>query len=564
MHTRNTRHLRLAGLVVACVAVAFQGGFAVDSALRLVDVESQVLRPWTLNRFGRVIGVTNPLVDTAGLHVGDRIVAINGRPLVNRVVQSATFASVKPGELLAVTVEHSTGEQVPVETIVLFPSGSSGEFTPTSKETVWLTAVGWPMVCVGLAAYLLLTSPVKAMSWLLAGVLVLFAQAGRMSFADPLLWPEPWRSGSVIYQNLASWPGVLWLILLILFFPGRLWPPAALRVGVAVVTPIVAVLTVIQLIGSFGEVFSYEAVQWLEPYGRMIHFFSMNFLLYTLTALVLTTAFCGTRPLYSFRQILAFRYLRTFVVVAFVPIALRVTLLFDYAQPDYASWSSWFGTALFAPVLVLPIGLVWLHQAKRIVPARLAVRECCLSCFGRDGSRLIDRLFASETRRAAELLSWRSAISRMRSQDIFGELTQVIREAVDMELYVVHWRRDDSFRVVYLAEGVTLGEGEQDATIRVDDPQLAAHREEVRTGDWDVDPVSRDDGVDLTAGAPADATVAHPIGCDGQLVGFLTLTLKTDGSVFNAIDSERLNAIGDGLAARLESKPPWKSIVPEA
>ena len=551
-----SQSVRLTGLLVACLAVAFQGGLAYDSALRLADSGAQVVRPWTLDRFGRVIGVINPIVDTGGLNTGDRIVAINGLPLINRSVHSLVLDSAEPGDFLEVAVERAGHEGAGIETLLVHLSGVAGT---NGAETIWLTAVVWPLACVGLAVYLLVSSAENRMSWLLAGVLIFFAQLGRVSSADVLVWPEPWRSSALFYQNLTMWPGLLWMLLLILFFPGRLWRPPVSRLVVWIAAPGVAALTAVQIVGALGEAFSYQAIRWLEPYGRTIHFSSMNLLLYTLTAFIMMTAFWSSRPLYGFNQLSAFRLLRTCLFVAFLPMALRVTLLADYVRPDYAPWSRWLGVALFIPTLLVPAALVYLHRYARVLPVRLAVRQWLLSRFEHKTAARdwIDRLFPGEARKDTALRECLETIPRIPPEELFQRTAKAIEETVSMRLFMVHWRKASVFRAAYLIEGAEAPANPDELDVPADDPGLTALHREAETGDWDFLPAWEDRKTDSTQQALADSIVAHPLGRNASLLGYMTLSTKTDGSVFNASDYERLKAIGDALADSLARKTPW-------
>ena len=554
--------LRATALLLTAFALCFHGTLAFETAHKLRHGGLTVLRPWTLQRFSPTVVAIHPFADLEGIYIGDRLLAIDGVPLVNSVVEAEAFQDANPGEVLDVTVNHDPGsDESWVETVPVRLQGPPSSTDPTSlakaSSLITFSAVAWPFWCAMLAAYLLVKRSGERKAWLLTGVLLFSAQLGRASPAHTNLWPDPWRLTAVIYQNIATWSGLVWLVLLILYFPGRLLSPRVSGFVLGVLVPPLSLLTFVHVAGSCGEVISYHSVRWLAPHGLRIHFLSMSLLLIMLTAVIISLKLWRRRLYYTRKQLQAVRLLRLSLLVGFVPWAAYLALVTRWIDPQNPlSLSSGPGLWLFSLSFVVPLTMVYVHCADTILPVPLMFRRWLQSSWILRGPRLaLDQiLFRRELEKEEDLRKWLASVpQRPRSLEFLVGAGETISKVVGMNLYCVHWREKQVYQPVYLASGVETEE------VSADNGLILELRRQLETGEWDPASTFKDGKPDFVQDLDPASPVTQTLGRDGDLLGFLTLSEKTNRKLFTLVDNERLKTIEEALTNAIERYFQWKA-----
>ena len=161
------------------------------------------------------IGFVRPAAVSAGLHVGDLLVAVNGTPYTGTGVLGAALAHARPGIpiILAITSSGSTG---PAERTVSIPVSQN---QPTFWELSGDLALHFllPAVCLLLGFWVALVRPRDPMAWLLLALMMTFPHL--LETHEISGWSPGWRELGMLYHSEL---GALFPIVIFLF--GRFFP----------------------------------------------------------------------------------------------------------------------------------------------------------------------------------------------------------------------------------------------------------------------------------------------------------------------------------------------------
>jgi sigma-B regulation protein RsbU (phosphoserine phosphatase) len=209
------RYICLTALFVA--VLLYQVRYALDiSHDQKIDVPT--ITPATASA---TLETVSPEAERAGVHRGDVLLAINGKPCTGTAVLAEAVSRVQPGENVFVTV-RSAGQ---VYTVGLPASrrqiGAAG--------TVWevLPLIAMAAICILLGFWVVLARPRDTLAWLLLAVLLAFSQILGGHRIES--WGPGWRELGMFYgQTLAFlWPASMFF--LGMYFPEQFPPNDRMR-----------------------------------------------------------------------------------------------------------------------------------------------------------------------------------------------------------------------------------------------------------------------------------------------------------------------------------------------
>jgi sigma-B regulation protein RsbU (phosphoserine phosphatase) len=336
-------------------------------------------------------GATLQYVDSkataAGLHKGDILLAINGRPYTGTAVLWEELDEAVPGSTLAVTVRS--------------PAANPQEHTvriPVARNNHWIRVrtfvISWVVICafcIALGFWVVLIRPPDPSAWLLLGLLLSFTQA-------PFLPPpvESWGPGilrlAVGYQAAlgAAWP--IFMFLFGFFFPEPL--PFFRRPGVwrkwvprIVIAPY-AVYVLGAVVISVGQLTNYSSG---ETIYRALYHIQGAIYLYTFC---LVGSFFGLILAKSAIAISPDAKRRLRLLCWGATIALSPTLLVSAAAGlkgsfDFPEWLILISGVMF---LLFPLTLAYVVVVQRAMDVRVVFRQGLQYAAAKNGIRTLQVL----------------------------------------------------------------------------------------------------------------------------------------------------------------------------
>jgi sigma-B regulation protein RsbU (phosphoserine phosphatase) len=199
-------------LVLLTISAVYQVGNAVALVDDLRHATQRARTPLDFGIRMRVISGITPEAVQAGIHWGDTLEAVDGRPFTGFGVLLDAVERSHPGDLLPVQVRRPDGT-VLTASIRLAAQHSA---PPTLAE--WMGAVGFsivlPVFCLCLGFWVAAVRPSDPLAWLLLGLMLSFAQA-----VGSTAWRWPMFEAASAWHMLWSeaWP--IWMLLFGIRFP---------------------------------------------------------------------------------------------------------------------------------------------------------------------------------------------------------------------------------------------------------------------------------------------------------------------------------------------------------
>jgi sigma-B regulation protein RsbU (phosphoserine phosphatase) len=195
--------------ILFAFAITSQATYTIDAIRELAG--DYPLLPFSLGNEQPVIAdLTRPAFD-AGLRRGDRVVAIEGRPLRAARDLLQPIREKSPGQTLAVTVERD-GQ----------PAGFHVVLEPLRA---WLFAavslLFMPWLCILLGFWVAALRPRDLRAWLVLGILLGMSELQRQGILDPRGWPTPVAVVSLAYRELVLGAWGVCMMLFGIYFPVR-------------------------------------------------------------------------------------------------------------------------------------------------------------------------------------------------------------------------------------------------------------------------------------------------------------------------------------------------------
>ncbi len=367
------------------VAVWCQIG-AVRAILYHVPVSVPAFAPSTNSN---VLNLVDPRASAAGLHKGDILLAINGRPYTGLgILIEAVDMTAVPGSVLTVTVRSPEAGSA-VRTIAL----------PVVRDTSWsgghvmavLTGIVLPVFCLALGLWVVLVRPGDTLAWILFGLLFSFGEVMAAGFAS-----RGWGPGQIaLTAGYGALAGNLWPVFMFLFgfyFPEAM--PAFRRpdsrwrwLPIFVITPYV-ILVIVSLVFSIGALSNYAFLATLHPVLGPLHVITVAYVF------CLTGCFFGFIFTKSSMPILADSRRRLRLLYWGATLALTPPLLFGIAvwitgSKDFPDWVQ---TLMLLMILLFPLTMAYVIVVQRAMDVRVALRQGLQYALAKNGVRVLQVL----------------------------------------------------------------------------------------------------------------------------------------------------------------------------
>ena len=366
---------------VFAIAMFFQVG-AIRAILRRAPAAYPGFAP---SLSSPVLRIVDSRAVAAGLHPGDILVAINGRPCTGNIVYWEETLNAVPGKPLAVTV-RSPGPEAKERTVLL-PLTASRSWINESTFFIPIYVV-MPFLFLALGFWVVLVRPADRSAWLLLGLLLGFSQS--IIGAYGLIGWGP---------SLVTFTGAYWELMLLLwpvcmFLFGFYFPepmPVFQRPGTpwrwfpAMVLAPCLVLAVANEVLFVAALTSYSSIEWLHPVVPYV------LKIWTACVYLLVSGFFFFIFSKSYREISPdsrrrLRLLAWGASVAMTPALLLTVAVLVTGRTDFPDW---LGTIVSVLFVLFPLTLAYVIVVQRAMDVRVVLRQGLQYALARSGLRVL-------------------------------------------------------------------------------------------------------------------------------------------------------------------------------
>jgi sigma-B regulation protein RsbU (phosphoserine phosphatase) len=557
-----------------------------------------------------------PEAAQAGVHWGDPIAAINGRPFTGYNVLLEELRKSHAGDMMQITLQPAAagGMASPSRTVSvrLEPVYQVRPGILELISRIYFLSILLPLACLLLGLWVVAARPRDINAWALQGILQFFVSI----FAGNQFWPGALFGFTSVWGVVSGVAGPLSIMFFGIYFAGRSRYDVIYPWVKWVLTGILAALLPFALLYGYGFAFSFRTVAWLAPWmgditrtinivamiAISIYFFCLEdksrtaaspdvkrrlrilFLGSTIAntplfILVLISLFSGRDlgsgvPSYIFLGALfifaLFPISLAYVVVVHRAMDLRI-ILRQGAKYALARSSLWFIRAFTG----LFLALVILHMLKRgpmrpvdiALAAGLGVLLLVVRIRSTKALSLwIDRKFFRESYSAEQVLGELAA--QVQGFTEIPGLIRTVSEAISKALHVdkiaVLLRSGDTFRLQY-ATGVNLGVEVQlpGSSKTISNLDLVKRPANVYLDNPDAWLLAATDS-ERAALRQLGAEILLPVRGRNRLLGVMALGTKRSEEPYSRSDRSLLQSVALHTGLSIENSELVKSLASEA
>ncbi|HSK70628.1 MAG TPA: SpoIIE family protein phosphatase [Pyrinomonadaceae bacterium] len=374
--------LLLAAFAFSALAVHYSNIFAVQS-----NASAEFIFPFTYNK--QVVSV-RPEGEAAGIKIGDRIEAINGRLLTSDEIFQDEFSKLQSGQPVSLTMQRKTadGGIERLETTIQ-PHRFEKDFNYYSRQIVgFLFVYVLPTFCILLGFWVVFARPRDPLAWVLLFVLLGLSSLGLETY------PSDTFVG--IYQDVFFSAWALAMLLFGIYFPERWSVDRKLPWLKWIFIVPLAFQIFATLLGLIRTNSGLDVVSFLKPltdfYNKIVIFVNLSAISIFFAALGHKS---GTTKNPDARRRLRLMLYGT--AAAMMPSFLIVIYrIFSGAQGSFFEIVP-FWVAILALVLMLlfPLTMAYVIVVHRAMDVRVVVRQGLQYAFAKNGVLVLQILLSS-------------------------------------------------------------------------------------------------------------------------------------------------------------------------
>ena len=400
----------------------------------------------------------------AGIHKGDEVVSIDGRPYKGAGDWAHPLAATPVGGNIAIVL-RSPDPSSPGERTVVLPVG-------TAPMNLWGFAAALilyfliPAVCILLGFWVTFQRPRDPMAWLLLALMLTFPHVFESYKAEA--WPPGWREAAVFYH--ASLVSLLPLVMFLFgrFFPEPFAPDTLLDKAWKVQQWVLAVpFTIFAMVGAIESVIDLSSFRSAVVLQRATHPFDR--VMQVVVFLLIGSFFTAMGFKYGLsRSPDARRRLRILCwggAIAWTPALLLTIYPLVQGKSLTTVFPQWLILAALVPLVLFPLTLAYVIVVQKAMDVRVALRQGLQYALAKNGVRVLQVVSVIAVGlAAAEILSDPSHGRLIKTGVILFGIVIVlrIRKLADQ---LRAWIDRRFFREVYDAEHVLAELSEQVRTM---------------------------------------------------------------------------------------------------
>ncbi len=444
-----------AACLMACT-LAFRIGSAYDLLSSWNEVSFDPLDGFELRAGTNIVQRASERAKSAGLHEGDRVTHLNGRPL--RGLKDLRSES-DPAGGATVTIRHLSGRS---EEVRVPPNPNPPQLSTFSRSLVniiMLLAVPW--ICLILGYWAVLVRPRDPQAWLL---LLLMLSFPHLVFSSQWHWPDGWRQLGIAYNQIFSGLVPAALVLFGVYFAERLSLDRGFPwVKYVLLAPSLAAM-------AFHTVFAIgvaENLRFTEPFTetrRVLQTvsFASNFGAFGLFFAAIGMKWGTTKSADVKRRL---RLLMWGTQVACAPLCILFVVSFAVGKPmhELLPWS----LLVFALLMMFlfPLTITYVIVVHRALDIRVVLRQGIQYAMVRGGAVIFGVILSTTVLLGSILYALNSDMNRPRKvlAIVLGFAVVLLLQRLRQRL--AHWIDRRFFREAYDAERVLSDLSEQVRTI---------------------------------------------------------------------------------------------------
>ncbi|HEY8151620.1 MAG TPA: SpoIIE family protein phosphatase [Vicinamibacteria bacterium] len=451
---------------------------AIDDIVRALRAEDRARAPFQAeSTVGRIQEVRKE-AEEAGLHPGDRVVSIAGRPYQGRKTVADALRGARAGDVLPVGIERLG---VPEEVHSAVRLAANQPKGGPLEEATLAVALGivLPVVSLALGVVVAILRPRDSRALLLLLMMMSFAQLPGTDAADEAAWGPVGRVVGTFYDQVMEGTWGIWMMLFGLAFPTRLgldrrWP----WVKWLLIGPL-AVLALAEALATVSIVEGIAAAAPLVAFGRAMDRSQLILTMIAVSSFFASLGFKGgTAASPDDRRRLVLLYAGA--AVGLTPTFLLVVASLIAGRPDAIS-STWFVLPTLLSMLIFPLSLAYAIVVHRAMDLRVVVRQGLQYALARRGVMALQVAAIAVAIFAASTLAGGAGVNRPRRiQYLAGAIIFVfgIRRVAERARA---WIDTRFFREAYDAEQILTALSEDVRTIVDTDTLLTTVGQRVAT-----------------------------------------------------------------------------------
>ena len=335
---------------------------------------------------------TSKAAEAAGIHVGDAILSIDGRPYTNLMVLFEQVAKHKPGEKLDVVYWRAGDpeDQPPIHTsITLRPERDQPP--PVWAWFLQIFFTGLPIFCLLTGLYVVFARPLSRHAWMILGILAYFSALFLRSQHE---WVSLFAL-NYLWSTLAQTAMPLCFMLFGIYFPERSSIDRRVPWVKWIVLVVVLGLLPLDLLYDYGFIFNFSSIAWLYPALGKINTIENIFASFG----VFVAFFCLWKKVYT-PGIAADARRRLRVLVAGCSVGLTPffgLLVYSLARGTELGDGvpQWLAFSVFGILFIFPLTLAYVVVVQRAMDVRILLRQGTKYFFARQSVLIVSILLAT-------------------------------------------------------------------------------------------------------------------------------------------------------------------------
>ena len=346
------------------------------------------------------VGIVTRGAAQAGLHKGDQVLSIDGRPSKGLSDWALPFADTTIGASITIVLRSSDPSSPNQHTVVLPVTTESIDAWKVAGELALYFLL--PTSCVLLGFWVVMQRPRDSMAWLLLALMLTFPHIFESYKAEA--WPPGWRQAAVFYH--ATFGSMLPLVMFLFgrFFPepfpvDSIWDKLWKLLLWCLAVP----FTIFALSGAIESVFDLDSYRSAAAFERITH--PLNGVMQVFAYLLIVSFFAAMGIKYRIsRSPDARRRLHILywgATAAWTP-ALLVTVyarVSGKAVPDV--FPQWVILAALIPLVLFPLTLAYVIVVHKAMGVGVALRQGLQYALAKNGVRALQIISMSAVAFAA-------------------------------------------------------------------------------------------------------------------------------------------------------------------
>jgi len=201
-------------LTLLAGTLVFRAGSSIDLITSWNESRFEVMDSFDLRSGTNIVSQVEPRAAAAGLHVGDRVLSVQGRPLRGLKDLAGIDTRAEP---LKLVVRHGSGRR---NEVVIPPNPEPREFSTISRALInGVMLLAMPWLCLILGYWAVVVRPRDPQAWLL---LLLMLSFPHIVMSTQWHWPDGWRQMGIVYQSVFAGLIPVAMLLFGIYFAERL------------------------------------------------------------------------------------------------------------------------------------------------------------------------------------------------------------------------------------------------------------------------------------------------------------------------------------------------------